>query len=367
MKTVGDVAAWLESIAPIRLAESWDNVGLLMGDPAVECPRVMTCLTLTRRVAEEAIAGEATLVVAHHPILFRPVQRLRADWSETEAVWMLARAGVAVYSAHTAYDNAPGGINDQLAERLGLEQVGPLQERPGAAAYKVVVFCPREVREGVLAAAFEAGAGRIGAYTECSYSGVGVGTFRGDETSKPAIGQAGRRETVREWRVELLCEQAALAAVVEAIRRAHCYEEPAIDVYPLHPGEVRAGVGRLGRLSEPLTLAELARRVGERLKARRVDYAGDPERHVERLAIVCGAGDELIAAAAQRGADAFVTGEARYHRALAAESLGLGLILAGHDATERPAMEVLAARLARELDGVASWASRVEADPLRSA
>lgn len=366
MRTVADVVAWLETIAPVRLAESWDNVGLLAGDPAAPCPRVMTCLTLTREVADEAVAGRAALIVTHHPILFRPVQSLRADRRETEVAWTLARAGIAVYSAHTAYDNAPGGINDQIASRIGLVEIEPLQDRPAENPFKVVVFCPRGDRQPVLAAAFEAGAGRIGAYAECSYSGPGVGTFRGDETTNPAIGEPGRRESVREWRVELICPARALIPVLAAIRKAHSYETPAIDVYPIHAGPDAIGVGRLGRLAEPEPLGRLAPRVGERLGAPRVEFGGDPNRLISKIAIVCGAGDDFVAVAARRGADVLLTGEARYHRAIEARAFGIGLILAGHHATERPAMEALARRIGTEIDGIEAWASLAEKDPLRA-
>src|SRR5438445_637788 len=159
--------------APLRLAESWDNVGLLWGDPAAQVARVMTCLTVTPEVADEAIAEGAGLIVSHHPVLFRPVQKITASGRETAFLWALARAGVAIYSPHTAFDNTEGGINDGLARRLGLVEVKPLRPSPERPQFKVVVFVPRGEREAVLEGAFEAGAGRIGAYEECSCSTSG--------------------------------------------------------------------------------------------------------------------------------------------------------------------------------------------------
>ncbi len=365
MTSIADLVGYLEKIAPIRLAESWDNVGLLTGDPDAPCHRVMTCLTLTSEVAEEAIAGRADLVVTHHPVLFRPVQSIRADRRETAVVWRLARAGVAIYSAHTAFDNTANGINKLIADRIGLSHLESLQDRPGEPRFKIVAFCPREAREQVVNAAFVAGAGRIGAYSECSYSGPGIGTFRGDESTNPTIGQQGRREAVREWRVELLCPANALADVLEAIRQAHTYETPAIDVYPNHPSPDLVGVGRIGTLHLPMPLKSLVDHVATALSTRQVQFAGNPERMVHRIAIVCGAGDDFIAAAAHRGADVLITGEARYHRAIEAIQIGVGLILAGHHATERPGVETLADRLASEVAEIEVWASRVETDPLR--
>lgn len=364
---VADVVAWLDPFAPAALAESWDNVGLLWGDPTTECHRILTCLTVTDRTADEAIAAGADLIVSHHPVLFRGAKAVRADRPETGMLWRLARAGIAIYSPHTAFDNTAGGINDGLAGALGLVEVGPLRPAPRTPTSKLVVFCPREAREPVLAAAFSAGAGQIGAYGECSYSSPGVGTFHGDNSTSPAVGQKGRRESVREWRVELICPTARIARVLAALREAHPYEEPAIDVYSIEGPAAGPGVGRIGRLPQPEPLGTLAVRVSRTLDAPGLQFAGDPARLVSRLAIACGAADEMVPDAHRAGAEAFLVGEARFHRALEAEALGLGLIVAGHHATERPGVEALAGRLGTAFPTLTVWAARQERDPLRPA
>jgi dinuclear metal center YbgI/SA1388 family protein len=364
--TVRDVARWLDAFAPPSLAESWDNVGLLWGDPDAPVTRVMTCLTVTPRTAAEAVAERAELIVSHHPVLFRAVKRVVAGDPAHGMLWPLARAGVSVLSPHTAFDNTEGGINDGLARRLGLVEVGPLRPSPPAGSFKVVVFTPEADHEAVLAAAFGTGAGRIGAYRECSFATPGEGTFFGGEGASPAVGQAGRRETVRELRVEMVCPADRLADVLASVRSAHSYEEPAIDVYPLHPSPGGPGAGRLGRLPAPTTLEAFARAVGQALNATGLSYVGEPGRAVGRVAIVCGAGDDFLADAARAGADVLLTGEARFHRALEAESLGVGLVVAGHHATERPGVEDLAARLAGDLPGLTVWPSQAERDPLVS-
>ena len=266
MTTVADLLAWLENFAPSRLAESWDNVGLLFGDPSAEVTRVMTCLTVTPRSADEAIAEGAQAIVSHHPVLFKATKSLRADRPETAYLWRLARAGVAILSPHTAFDNTIGGINDGLARRIGLVEVGPLRPSPPSSRHKIVVFAPKTDREAVLASAFEAGAGRIGAYDECSFGSTGFGTFFGLEGANPTIGEAGRREVVREWRLEFVCPGDRLAAVLAAIRSAHSYEEPAIDVYPI-ASEVPSGLGsgRIGRLKQAEPLGAFASRVARLL------------------------------------------------------------------------------------------------------
>lgn len=362
---VADVVAWMDDFAPRHLAESWDNVGLLFGDPDAPCERVMTCLTVTDGTSAEAVNEQADLIVTHHPILFRGTKSLRADQPETAMLWPLARAGVAVQSPHTAFDNTQGGINDGLAERIGLQEVGPLRRMPGPDLTKIVVFCPRNDREPVLAAAFAAGAGKIGAYGECSFSSAGYGTFFGDETTRPSVGEAGHRETVREWRVEMVCPVDRVVEVLKAIRAAHSYEEAAIDVIPIQAAQDGPGVGRIGRLAQPESLRELAALWKHSLPAPGLQFVGDPSRRIERVAIACGAADDLLKEASEAGADVFLTGEARFHKALEAESLGIGLVLAGHYATERPGVEDLADRLAEAFPTLKVWASRSECDPLR--
>ncbi len=343
----------------------------------------MTCLTVTPATAAEAIREQAAMILSHHPILFRPANRIRADLAETGHLWSLARAGIAIASPHTAFDNTPDGINDLLCRILGIQETRALRPLTSgrdlasgaspakASSFKVVVFTPADDREGVISGAFEAGAGIIGAYRECSFSTPGEGTFFGTEASDPTVGHRGRRETVSELRVELVCPAAMLAAVLSAIRARHSYEEPAIDVYPLHdarPAAVlsaTAGAGRLGRLDSPRSLAGFASDVGQVLASACVQYVGDADRPILRVAVACGAGDDFLKDAAGAGADVLLTGEARFHRGLEAEALGIAMITAGHYATERIGVEDLARRVAAAFPDLTVWPSRAERDPFR--
>ena len=364
MKTVANVARWLEDFAPSRLAESWDNVGLLWGDPAASVERVMTCLTVTAETAAEAVRERAELIVSHHPILFRETKRIRADLPGTAPLWTLGRAGIAVASPHTAFDSARDGINQGLCRRLGLVDVAPIRLAPAPTSFKVVVFTPEADREAVLAGAFEAGAGRIGDYSECSFAIPGTGTFLGGETTQPTIGQKGRRESVAELRLEMVCPADRLGAVLAAIRARHSYEEPAIDVYPTQSPPSDLGAGRLGRLADPRPLGVFAADVARILGQPAIQMAGEPTAPVESVAVACGAAEEFLGDAARLGADVLLTGEARFHRALEARALGIGLLLAGHHATERPGVEDLAERIARAFPDLNVWPSRDERDPL---
>jgi dinuclear metal center YbgI/SA1388 family protein len=365
MPTVAEIAGFLERFAPARSAADWDNVGLLIGDATAAAERVLTCLTITSEVVEEAIVDRAQLIVSHHPVLFRAVKKLTGHTPDGRLLLPLLRAGIAVHSPHTAFDNCPGGINDSLTARLGLSNVVPL--RPGAPAksYKLVVFVPEGDLAKVSDALFAAGGGRIGQYEQCSYRVNGTGTFFGGDATNPTIGQKGRREEVAEWRLEVVVPEASLGPALCAMRAAHSYEEPAFDVYPLHHRETIAshGEGRIGDVPAT-TLGELARRAKERLGANGVQIVGDERREVRRVAIACGAAGEFLADAIRAKADVFLTGEVRFHEALASKAANVGLILPGHYATERLAVEELADRLAREFPAAAVWASRRERDPL---
>lgn len=364
MLTVAAVVEYLEQFAPPHLAADWDNVGLLLGDRAAAVRSVMTCLTVTPESAAEAVESGVGLIVTHHPILFRGVKRLTTATPEGRMLLSLIRAGVAVFSPHTAFDNTRDGINDLLARRLGLTEVAGLRRHEEARQCKVVVFVPDNDLSRVSNAMFAAGAGHIGQYSECSFRLPGTGTFFGSDATNPVVGQKGRREEVSEWRLEAVCPETQVEQVIGAIRRSHSYEEAAFDVYPLRPGRSALGDGRIGRLQQPVTLSELARTVKTGLNAAAVQVVGAPERVVQRVAIVCGAGGEMMQDAVCSRADVLLTGELRFHDYLTAQAQGLALVLPGHYATERCGVEDLADRLRRQFSELEVWASRRERDPV---
>jgi dinuclear metal center YbgI/SA1388 family protein len=366
MPTVAEFAAHLERFAPCATAAEWDNVGLLLGDPADAVERAMTCLTVTPDVVAEAVSERAHLIVSHHPILFRAVKKLTATTPDGKVVLPLVRAGIAVYSPHTAFDNCAGGINESLSAALGVRNAVPLRPRDAARQCKLVVFVPDGDLAKVSDALFAAGAGVIGNYTECSFRLAGKGTFFGTDSANPVVGQKGRREDVDEWRLEVVMPEKQVSSAVAAMRKAHSYEEPAFDVYPLKPNAI-GGEGRIGELAQPATLSELAERTKRELRAASVQVVGDLSRSVRKVAVACGAAGEYLVDSIRSNADVFLTGELRFHDALAAREAGIGVILPGHYATERPAVEALAGQLAARWPGVTVWASCAERDPLSPA
>jgi dinuclear metal center YbgI/SA1388 family protein len=366
MPEIRDVVRFLESFAPLHLAADWDNIGLLMGDAAAQATRVMTCLTLTPDVAQEAQREGVQLIVSHHPVLFRATQKLTTATPEGALLLTLIEQRIAVYSPHTAFDNTAGGINDGLCRRLGLTDVKPLRSMGAPGLCKVVVFVPEADLARVSDALFAAGAGNIGQYSQCSFRLLGTGTFFGSDAANPAVGVKGRREEVSEWRLEAVCPESRVQDVVRAMREAHSYEEPAYDVYNLRPNPLGVGQGRVGVLPRAMALADLAQLVRQSLRANHIHIVGEDARPVRTVALACGAAGEFLRDAVAAGADVFLTGEMRFHDCIAARTAGIACVLPGHYASERPGVEDLAARIKTALPTLEVWASRDEKDPLHS-
>jgi dinuclear metal center YbgI/SA1388 family protein len=377
---LGEVTARLERLAPLEHAESWDNVGLLLepasdrtGDGPPSVRRAMLLVDLTERVLDEALERDIDLLVAYHPPLFEPLKRLRAGAPSERLVVRAARAGLAIYSPHTALDAAPGGVNDWLADAAGAGTREPLVaavRQDPEAAYKLVVFVP-EAHAGALRTALsEAGAGVIGDYTECSYELSGNGTFIGGDAANPTVGERGRLERVPEIRLEMVCSEASLSRAAEALRRVHPYEEPAWDVYPLAAKPALGfGAGRRVELAAPASLDDVIQRVKARVGRAAVRVAR-AERHaggerVKSVAVCAGAGGGLLASAL--GSDVFVTGELRHHDALRAVARGTSIVLCEHSSSERGFLRVFAERLrevtAGAIEVVVSEADREPFEP----
>jgi hypothetical protein len=248
---------------------------------------------------------------------------------------------------------------------LGLQAVTPLRSRNSEASCKLVVFVPDSDLSKVSDALFAAGAGIIGQYEQCSFRLNGTGTFFGNENTNPAVGEKGRREQVAEWRLEVVCPEPKLTGAIAAMRKAHSYEEPAFDVYPLKALPSPQGEGRVGNLTAPMPLGELAARIRRELRAGATQVVGDFQKPIRRIAVACGAAGEFLNDAVRAKADLFLTGEMRFHDYLSAESQGIALVLPGHYATERPAVESLAARITQGVPGVLATPSQREADPVQ--
>jgi dinuclear metal center YbgI/SA1388 family protein len=355
-----DVLRVLDGIAPLRHAEPWDNVGLIAGDPASEITRVLLTIDCTPAVADEAARHRCELVVAYHPPLFEAIKSVPA----TSLIHRAIRDGIALYSPHTALDVAPGGTNDFLADVLGLSERAPLKlVPPRETTCKLVTFVPEASLQAVAQAVFDAGAGVIGKYSECSFRSVGTGTFRGGEGASPAVGQPGRSERAAEVRLETIVPLSRQDAVIEALRAAHPYEEPAFDLVRLVARPEGAGIGRAGELPEKTPRAALIERIKKGLGVSGLLVAGPLEGDVTRVAVCAGAGRGLLNEALARRTELFLTGELPHHDALRAAAAGMTVVCALHSNSERAALPALKARIEEGAPGVAVSLSREDRDP----
>jgi len=362
---VADMCRAMEEIAPSTLAQDWDNVGLLAGDFNAVVRRVLLTIDLTGPVVEEATRKKIDLIVSYHPPIFKPVSSLRSPGRGMESLmYRCIRGGVAIYSPHTALDAAEGGTNDVLAQLCGIHQTEPLEyvDAPTESRCKFVVFVPPQHLDKVADSIFEAGAGRIGDYTQCSYRTAGEGTFFGGRDTNPAVGRRGRMEFMEEVRLESVVRTKDLANVIHAMRTAHPYEEPAFDIYPLKP-ELVCGIGRCGRLPKATSLEKLARRLQFQIRAKGVQMVGHRNQVVEFVVIVAGAAGSLPFRIPLSDRHVIMTGEIRHHDALTIGRCGCSAIALGHWASERPVLKPLAQRLKGCLPGVSLFVSSADRDP----
>lgn len=344
LPAVREIADYLEALAPPEAALPGDPVGLQAGDPRAPVTGILVALDLDEAVLAEATARQANLVVTHHPLLYNPPASIDESLPGDALLASLIRSRVNVYSVHTNLDAAPRGLNHHLADLLGLAPEGrQVIEITGRdRLLKLVVFVPAGHEETLRQALAEAGAGWIGRYSHCTFQARGTGTFMPRAGTSPFIGREGRLEQVEELRLETILPASRRAAVLEALRAAHPYEEPAYDLYRLEREGMPFGLGLAGTLQPPLEPEQLLRRCAARLKLPVLRYLAPARPPVGRVALCGGSGGSLVETAARLGAEVFISGDLGYHDFRKAAALGLGLIDGGHYGTERPVVDYLA-------------------------
>ncbi len=359
--SLSEIVEKLETIAPTRFAEDWDNVGLLVepAEPPDGGPisKALLTIDLTESVLDEALAARAQLIIAYHPPIFGGLKRLTTAHPQQRTILRAIGAGMAIYSPHTSLDAAPGGVNDWLAEAVGPGERTPLQPtldaQPGQQC-KLVVFVPGENVEAVRAALCELpGVGRVGNYSHCSYSIDGEGMFLGNEGANPVIGSRHQLETVSEARIEMVCARSALPSIAHVLSTVHPYEEPAWDVYALEskprPG---TGSGRRVVLDQPAPASELVARIKEHIGLSHVRFAQCQDHRdgklVQTVAVCAGAGGGLFEKVSD--VDFYLTGEMRHHDVLAKNSLAASVVLCDHTNTERGFLPAYRERIVDDTD-----------------
>lgn len=364
--TVGEIAAFLDEIYPPALAESWDVVGLAVGDRDVPVHQVLCAVDPVEAVIDEAIKLGARLIMTHHPLMLRGLTTVATDTAKGSLIAKLIKNDIALFTAHTNADRARDGVNDALAAAVGMTDTIPLVPAEGSKLEKIVAFVPSESADHVINSLSVAGAGALGNYSRCAFVSTGVGTFIPGDHAQPTIGARGQQTQVAESRIEMVYQPDRRIDVVQALRQAHPYEEPAFDLLQMMPIPSDAGLGRVGELREPVSLAEFCARVAGALPRAPVGIrtAGDLDAQIRTVAVLGGAGDSHLGDACTSGADVFLTADLRHH--VVSEHLAAGgpaLIDAGHWATEWLWLPTLADKLMRRFGDLNVTVSTIPTDP----
>jgi dinuclear metal center YbgI/SA1388 family protein len=359
---VKDVASIIEEFAPLGYQESYDNAGLLVGSLDNKVNGVLLSIDVTPQVIDEALARDADLIVAHHPLIFKGLKRLTGSNSVEQSVIKAIKHGISIYCAHTNLDSVWNGVSTAAAKELGLNNISVLSPASNQLV-KLVTFVPHANAKEVRLALFEAGAGQIGNYDYCSYNIEGTGTFRAGESTNPFVGLKGELHQEPETKIEVIVPRPVLSKTISALLRSHPYEEVAYDIYPIENTNPRAGLGVVGQLAKPQAELDFLKRVKKIFSAGCVRHSPLTGKHIERVAICGGSGAEFIGQAKAAGADMFITADVKYHQFFEAEGK---LIVAdvGHFESEQVALEIFYEVLTKKIPNFAVLKSNVKTNPI---
>ncbi|PLT34679.1 Nif3-like dinuclear metal center hexameric protein [Bacillus sp. V5-8f] len=326
-----EIISLFESFSPKSYAMEGDPVGLQIGKLSSPVSKVMVALDVLEDVVDEAIEKGVQLIIAHHPLVYRPLKKIMTDVPAGRIIEKLIKNDIAVYAAHTNLDVAKNGVNDLLADALGLENTEVLVPTYQPAYKKLAVYVPKDAEQLVRNELGNAGAGNIGEYSHCSFSTEGIGRFLPGDYANPVIGTRGKPEAVEEVRIETIFPEEIEKKVMSAMIKAHPYEEPAYDIYPLENKPKPLGLGRIGTLREEMSLEQFAGHVKAALDVSTVRAVGDLNARIKKVAVLGGDGNKFINQAKFQGADVYVTGDMYYHTAHDAMMLGLNIVDPGHN------------------------------------
>jgi len=327
----------LDKIAPFFLQESFDNSGIQFADLDAPVTKNLLSLDVTQDVLSEALENKANLIITHHPLLFSPLKQITKQ--KNPLFYQVITHKINLVAFHTNFDLAENGLNDYVANLLRIKKIAPLQSS-SEKIFKFAVYAPTQYADKVSRAIFEAGAGKIGRYTETSFGVTGKGTFKPMEGTNPFIGKIGEREEVQEIKIETVVTERDLDSVVQAMKSVHPYEEPAYDVYELKT-KPSYGIGIFGEIDREVEISKFSLEAKNRLQAHYIRLIKSNEQKIKRVALCTGSGGSLLEQVNNKGADLYITGDITYHTALRAKELGLNILDVEHFDTEKFFIEAL--------------------------
>ena len=359
---IADVLACLETVAPFSYQENYDNAGLLTGDVNWQCTGILCTLDATEEVIREAVAKKCNLIVAHHPIIFSGLKKINGKNYVERAVILAIKNDIAILASHTNLDNVIDGVNGRMANQLGLTNRSILAPRSNTLK-KLFTFVPADHIEVVRKAIFEAGAGDIGNYNECSFSVEGMGTFKGNESTNPFVGEPGKRHYEQELKLEVVFPAQIQSSVLNALKAAHPYEEVAFDVIDLANSHPMTGSGLVGQLPEPMEERAFLELLKNQFGLQLVRHTRFLERPVAKVALCGGAGSFLISKALTQNADVYVTADMKYHEFFDADGRMM-ICDIGHYESEQFTTDLLADILHKKFPTFAVLKSEVQTNPV---
>ncbi|MFD2515687.1 Nif3-like dinuclear metal center hexameric protein [Pontibacter locisalis] len=361
--TIQEVTQLLEQLAPLSYQENYDNAGLQTGNAKEEVRGVLVTLDCTEDVVEEAIEKGCNLIVAHHPVIFKGLKSLTGRTYVERTIIKAIQHNIAIYASHTNLDSVLNGVNTKIANKLGLQNQKILVSKP-QTLMQLVAFVPIPETEKVLAALHSAGAGNIGEYSNCSFQVQGTGRFKPSDKANPTIGESGKPEEVQEHRIEVVFPAYLQNKIMAALKEAHPYEEVAHYLYSLENRNQEVGIGMIGELSEELSKDDFLNYLKYRMQLEGVRYTETDSIGIKKVAVCGGAGSFLIKDALRQGADAFVTGDVKYHEFFDSE----GKILIadiGHYESEVFTKEIFYDTITENFTNFAVYLSEVNTNPIR--
>ncbi|NNL43398.1 MAG: Nif3-like dinuclear metal center hexameric protein [Desulfobacterales bacterium] len=349
LATVADIISVMETFAPSNLAEEWDNVGLQVGQKNWPVKKIWVALDPAFDVVKNACQNDIDLLLTHHPLIFKPLYSINFNTSTGSIIRMAAQHQLAIFSSHTNLDIVTQGLNDVLAEAIGLKKLKVLGKSVKDDYIKLVLYVPEGYENNILDAIFQTKAGIIGEYSACTFRNKGEATFRPGPTATPFIGRTGDINDANEIRIETVVQKNDLSDVIEFVKSHHPYETMAYDVYPLLTHKNRNGIGRIGELDEKTDLKSLALAIKKKLQLKHVKLCGNHKLTVERAAVCAGSGSGMMKHFLSSGAQAYISGDLKYHDAKDTQAANLGIIDIGHFASEHLIVDVIAKRLEKML------------------
>ncbi len=360
---IKDICNALEEVAPLSLQENYDNSGLLIGNPNKRVAKVLLTLDCTEEVLKEAKKKKCGLVIAHHPIIFGGLKKITNEHYVERIVTYAIKNDIAIYASHTNMDNTMEGVNFQIAKKLGLKNIRPLSAKANQLT-KLYTYVPEKSLAKVKIALFEAGAGEIGNYENCSFETKGQGSFKPIKLAQPVIGKKGKLSEIAETKLEVILPNHKKAKVLQALNKNHPYEEVAYELVELENPQEIIGSGLIGDLDKGLSHNNLLKLVSSKMKAKGVRYTSSQVKTFKTIALCGGSGAFLINKALHAGADAYITGDVKYHEFFEGDNR-LSIIDIGHYESEQYTPRLFYDILSKKMPTFALHLSEINTNPIK--